>query len=225
MNRVSIGSDNGLSPIWSQASIWTNAGSFSVGPIETDSGENFNQNVIFFIHENASENIVCEMAAILSTGRWVNHIKYTSDSLCRPLWDKLSWNQCCINAVFQYSICILKIANNNWKYDTCSETHISECLFDTAYNVSNSQLVDTLKMKLLNIVNFIPAWHNGRHLNDSCCQWMSLTRLCSLFYWSIYDNFIQGFFIWVLVLVGFGNTYIASDACGPWSHSFEPSIG
>ena len=35
---------------------------------------NFNQNKGFFIHEveNASENIVCEMAAILSKGRWVN---------------------------------------------------------------------------------------------------------------------------------------------------------
>ena len=28
-----------------------------------------NQNTKLFIHENASENIVCEMAAILSTGR------------------------------------------------------------------------------------------------------------------------------------------------------------
>ena len=36
----------------------------------------FNQNLINFIHENASENIVCEMAAILSRGRWVNKILY-----------------------------------------------------------------------------------------------------------------------------------------------------
>ena len=35
---------------------------------------NFNQNTTLFIHENASENIVCEMAAILSRGRWVNMI-------------------------------------------------------------------------------------------------------------------------------------------------------
>ena len=32
---------------------------------------NFNQNKKIFIHENASENIVCEIAAILSRGRWV----------------------------------------------------------------------------------------------------------------------------------------------------------
>ena len=32
---------------------------------------NFNQNTKLFIHGNAYENIVCEMAAILSRGRWV----------------------------------------------------------------------------------------------------------------------------------------------------------
>ena len=32
---------------------------------------NFNQNTKLFIHENASENIICEMAAILSRRRWV----------------------------------------------------------------------------------------------------------------------------------------------------------
>ena len=33
---------------------------------------NFNQNEKLFFHKNASENIVCEMTAILSRGRWVN---------------------------------------------------------------------------------------------------------------------------------------------------------
>ena len=33
---------------------------------------NFNQNTTLFVHENASENIVCKTAAILSRGRWVN---------------------------------------------------------------------------------------------------------------------------------------------------------
>ena len=33
---------------------------------------NFNQDKKNFIHKNASENIVCKMAAILSRGRWVN---------------------------------------------------------------------------------------------------------------------------------------------------------
>ena len=33
---------------------------------------NLNQNTNIFIHKNASEKIVCETAAILSKGRWVN---------------------------------------------------------------------------------------------------------------------------------------------------------
>ena len=65
MNQVSIGSDNGLSPIQRQAIIWTNAGLLSIGHLGTIFSE-------ILIHEHASENVVCEMAAILSRGRWVN---------------------------------------------------------------------------------------------------------------------------------------------------------
>ena len=35
---------------------------------------NFNQNSTIFIQENAFENVVCKMVAILSRGRWVNNI-------------------------------------------------------------------------------------------------------------------------------------------------------
>ena len=35
---------------------------------------NFNQNTNFFIHENALENVVYEMAAIFSKMRWVNFL-------------------------------------------------------------------------------------------------------------------------------------------------------
>ena len=40
-------------------------------PLGTNFSENFNQNTKLFIHENASENVVCEMSAILFRGRWV----------------------------------------------------------------------------------------------------------------------------------------------------------
>ena len=33
---------------------------------------NLNQNLYIFIQENASENVVCEIAAILSRGTWIN---------------------------------------------------------------------------------------------------------------------------------------------------------
>ena len=39
VNKVIIGSDNGLSPIWCQAIIWANNGLLSVGPLGTNSSE------------------------------------------------------------------------------------------------------------------------------------------------------------------------------------------
>ena len=42
---------------------------------------NSNQNINFFIHENISENIVCEMADILSLPQYVNGTCYISGSL------------------------------------------------------------------------------------------------------------------------------------------------
>ena len=40
MNRVSIGSDNGLSPVRRQAVIWTNAGTLLIRPLGTNCSEN-----------------------------------------------------------------------------------------------------------------------------------------------------------------------------------------
>ena len=71
VNRASIGQDNGLSPISAPSHYlnqywviinWTLGNTFQW---------NFNQNTRLFIHENEPENIVCEMAAILSKERWV----------------------------------------------------------------------------------------------------------------------------------------------------------
>ena len=69
VKRVSIASDNGLAPIRRQAIILTNAGLLSIAL-----QWNFYQNTKLFIHENASENIICEMEAILSRGRWVKQV-------------------------------------------------------------------------------------------------------------------------------------------------------
>ena len=74
VNRVSIGSDNGLSPIQHQAIILTNWVIVN-WTLRNKLQQNFNQNTKLFILENASENIVCEMAAISSRGRWVNTLR------------------------------------------------------------------------------------------------------------------------------------------------------
>ena len=60
MNCVSIGSGNGSSPVRHQCLIFTNC------TLTNRLHCNANQNTKLFIHENASENVVCEKAAILS---------------------------------------------------------------------------------------------------------------------------------------------------------------
>ena len=59
--QTSIGSDNGLSPGPRQAIIWTNAGILLIEPL----GTNLDQNSYTFIQENAFEDVVWKMAAIL----------------------------------------------------------------------------------------------------------------------------------------------------------------
>ena len=72
-NLTIICSYNGLSPGQRQAIIWTNAGILLIGPL----GTNFSE-ILIEIHKfpfkDAFENIVCEMAAILSRPQCVNWI-------------------------------------------------------------------------------------------------------------------------------------------------------
>ena len=61
---IITGSDNDLSAGRRQANILTNAGALLIGPLVTNFSVNQNWNI--FIQENIFENIVCEMASILS---------------------------------------------------------------------------------------------------------------------------------------------------------------
>ena len=61
-----IGSDNGLSPGRRQAIIWTNDGILLIRPLRTNFSNFFFRNSNIFIQQNALENVVCEMASILS---------------------------------------------------------------------------------------------------------------------------------------------------------------
>ena len=62
------GSDNGLSPGRRQAIIWTNAGILlrRTSNLRDTFQCNFKGNSYIFIQENAFQNVVCEMVAILS---------------------------------------------------------------------------------------------------------------------------------------------------------------
>ena len=65
-NLTIIGSDNGLLPGRRQAIIWTNAGILIIGPLRNKLQWNSNRNSNIFVQENAPENVVSEMASILS---------------------------------------------------------------------------------------------------------------------------------------------------------------
>ena len=67
-----IGSDNGLSSGLRQAIISTNDWNMLIGPLETNFSEILIEFLIIFIQENAFENVVCNVAAILSRPQWVN---------------------------------------------------------------------------------------------------------------------------------------------------------
>ena len=63
-----ISSDNGLSPGWRQAIIWTNARISLIGPMRT----NLSETPIEILQEIALENVVRKLAAILPRPRCVN---------------------------------------------------------------------------------------------------------------------------------------------------------
>ena len=63
---IIIGSNNGLSLGRRQAIIWTNAGILLIGPLGTNLIEILIEIYIVFIQENAFENVVRNMADVLS---------------------------------------------------------------------------------------------------------------------------------------------------------------
>ena len=71
---TTIGSDNGLSPDRCQAITLTNAGILLIGPLGTYFSEILTGIQTFSIQENALENVVCEMAPILSRPQCVDYL-------------------------------------------------------------------------------------------------------------------------------------------------------
>ena len=82
-----IGSDNDLSPGQCQAIIWTNAGILLIRPLGTNFSEILFEIWNFSYKKNEFENVVCEMASILSQPQCVNLI--TS-----RLSASLAWQYC-----------------------------------------------------------------------------------------------------------------------------------
>ena len=78
---ISIGSDNGLLPGWHPAIISTNADIYLIWLQVTYLNEISFEIWNIFIQENAFENVICKMSAILSQGRWVNMTLSMSHSI------------------------------------------------------------------------------------------------------------------------------------------------
>ena len=111
-----VGSDNGLSPGWRQAIIWTNAGILLIGPLGTNFSEILIQIFNIFIKENAFESVVCEMSAILSRPQCVNTL-WPSD-IIRRQGNESTLAQvmaCCLTAPSHYlNQCWLIISKVLW---------------------------------------------------------------------------------------------------------------
>ena len=77
-----IASDNSLSPGRHQAIIWTNAGILLIWPLGTNFSEiSIEIEIIILIQENAFQNVVCEMVAILSGPLWVKISRWNTQGI------------------------------------------------------------------------------------------------------------------------------------------------
>ena len=71
---INIGAGNGSSPVRCQAITWTHVDLLSIRPIGTNFCEVWTKIPTFCFHENACENVVCEIETILFRGReWVKY--------------------------------------------------------------------------------------------------------------------------------------------------------
>ena len=120
-NRVSIGSDNGLSPILRQAIIWASTRLLLIESLGTNFSEIWVKIQNFSFKKMHFENVVSERAAILSRGRLVNcthqgqlALMSVTRSLTERVW---SHQQCCDfystgNFCFDRKECSISISRN-----------------------------------------------------------------------------------------------------------------
>ena len=88
---IFIGSDNGLTPGRRRAIIWTNPGISLVEPLGKKLQWNLNRNSYIFIQENALENVVRKMSAILSRPQCVNTVATGSEIVIAEAAEQVIW--------------------------------------------------------------------------------------------------------------------------------------
>ena len=124
-----------------QAITWNNADFLSIGPI----GTNFNEWIYkIFIHENPLENAVCEMAATLFRGRWVD-IMFTDTRFHTTQFRNESYNTTLVRTT-------RGVANGSQEslyFTYCSQNKradILQAIFSNAYP-------GTIKFRILNNIS------------------------------------------------------------------------
>ena len=125
-----VGSGNGFSPGLNQCwniINWTPGNKLQW---------NFNQNTKLFIHENASENIVCEMVTILCGGRLVN-VSNSTMLYSKHCIDVISWSKM---ISLQPFFCLF------WNPDIHTWTHLPE-----------AKITDISKTFVFSWINFLAA--------------------------------------------------------------------
>ena len=83
-NLTITGSDNGLSPGWCQAIIWTNTGILLIGPLRTNFSENSIKILKFSFKKNTLASVVCE--TIFSWSQWVKTVSCIC--WCYAMWER-----------------------------------------------------------------------------------------------------------------------------------------
>ena len=83
---TTIGSDNGLSPGWSQAIYLNQCWNIVNSNLRNKLQWNFKGDLYSFIQVNAFENVVWKMAAIFSRPQCVNWLWLSDAIRCHPSW-------------------------------------------------------------------------------------------------------------------------------------------
>ena len=70
---ITIGSGNGLAPIWHQGIVWNNGYIWSIGHREKNFDVIWIKNTVIFIEENAFKDVVCKTTAIVLRPPCINY--------------------------------------------------------------------------------------------------------------------------------------------------------
>ena len=87
-NQTIIGSDNGLAPGTAPSHYLNQCSNIVNWTLRNKLQWNLNQNSCVFIHENAFENVVWKMAAILSRPQCADTLLLTHNYVIKLFWDQ-----------------------------------------------------------------------------------------------------------------------------------------